>query len=316
MIVAAGRGTRLQPLTELRPKPTLPVRGLPQIAYTLALLAHHGVSEVVVNTHHLPDQLEDTARLHCPQGLALRFSREASLLDTGGGIRRVSAFLRESDPCLIVGGDMLLDADLTGLVARHRERGDAFTFLLREDPREATFGSVGVDAQGLVRRIGSRFDFGGSRRAGVYTWANVVSASAFDDLPDREVFSHFEGWIAPRIEAGARDVRGDFAPCVWEPVGTHPEYLAANFTPPTLSYLDAESVARDLGARFEPNLVVGAGATIGPGASLDRVVVWDGEQVPGETLARDGTFAGGRFHPCEPSASDAGSAAAAEPAPR
>jgi NDP-sugar pyrophosphorylase family protein len=300
MIVAAGLGTRLRPLTHLRPKPALPVRGLPQIAYTLALLRHHGVSEVVVNTHHLPDQLEETARRHCPAGLALHFSREQTLLDTGGGIRRVAAFLRESDPCLIVGGDMLLDADLTALVARHRERGDAVTFLLKEDPRKARFGSVGVDAEGSVRRIGSRFDFGGAGRAGVYTWVNVVSARAFEDLPDQEVCNHFAGWIAPRIEAGGRDVRGDFADCVWEPVGTHREYLEANFAPPRLSYLDAEAAARRLGVRLGPDLVVGAGATIGPGASLTRVVVWDDEQVPAGLRARAGTFAGGRFHPSEP----------------
>jgi len=300
MIVAAGLGTRLRPLSELRPKPALPVRGLPQIAYTLALLRHHGVSEVVVNTHHLPEQLERAAREHCPRGLSVHFSRETTLLDTGGGIRRVAAFLRESDPCLIVGGDMLLDADLGGLVVRHRERGDAITFLLREDPRAAVFGSVGVDARGAVRRIGSRFDFGGAQRAGIYTWVNVVSARAFDGLPEREVFSHFEGWIAPRIAAGARDVVGDFAPCIWEPVGTHPEYLRANFEPPRLSYLDADRLARDLGVRLEPDRVIGAGATIGPGASLNRVVVWDGEHVPAGTRACAGTFAGGRFHPAEP----------------
>jgi NDP-sugar pyrophosphorylase family protein len=304
MIVAAGLGTRLRPLTLLRPKPALPVRGLPQIAYTLALLRHHGVTEVVINTHHLPEMLEETCRRVCPDGLALRFSRETELLDTGGGIRRVATFLRESDPCLIVGGDMLLDADLSGLVSRHRDRGDAITFLLRDDPRIATFGSVGVDDRDVVRRIGSRFDYGGATRAGIYTWVNVVSSRAFDALPDRDAFSHFEGWIAPRIASGARDVRGDFAPCVWEPVGTHDEYLAANFSPPDLSYLDVESAASAIGVHLEPELVIGAGATIAPGASLRRVVVWDGEHVPDGTRAREGTFAGGRFHPSRPEPPD------------
>lgn len=297
MIVAAGLGTRLRPLTRLRPKPAVPVQGLPLVAYTLALLHRHGVSEVVINTHHLPDVLERTAREHCPEGLALRFSREETLLDTGGGIRKVSGFLRESDPCLIVGGDMLLDADLTGLVERHRLRGDALTLLLREDVRSATFGSVGVDEDGLVRRIGSRFDLGGSVRAGVYTWANVVSARALDALPDRPVFSHFDGWIAPRLESGARDVRGDFAACTWEPVGTLAEYLAANLSPPALSYLDAAAEARRRGVRIEPGRVIGAGATIAPGASLRNTVVWDDEHVPAGFHAEGGVFAGGEFHP-------------------
>ncbi len=303
MIVAAGLGTRLRPLTDLRPKPALPVRGVPLIAYQLALLAHHGAREVVINVHHLAEQLIDVARHHCPRNVELHFSHEPELLDTGGGIRRVAKFLRESDPCLILGGDMLLDADLGGLLQRHRERGDAVTMLLRRDPRAEVFGTIGVDAERCVRRIGRRFDLGGEVDAGVYVWANAVSARAFDALPDREVFSHFDGWIAPLLEAGARDVRGevmDVTSCTWEPVGTPTEYLAANLEPPQLSYIDADAVGRRGGARIEEDVVLGAGATLGVGARLRRAVVWDGEQVPDGLDAEGGVFAGGSFHPCPP----------------
>jgi mannose-1-phosphate guanylyltransferase len=304
MIVAAGLGTRLRPLTELCPKPALPVRGLPLVAYTLALLRHHGVRECVINTHHLPERLEAAARQWCPEGLALRFSREPELLDTGGGIRRVAGFLRESDPCLIVGGDMLIDVDLSRLLAEHDERGSAVTMLLREDPRSAEFGSVGVDAGGAVRRIGSRFDLGGATRAGVYTWVNVVSRRALDTLPAREVFSHFEGWLWPLLRLGARDVRGSFAPCRWEPVGTPAEYLAANLEPLRFAWLDADARARACGVRFDDQCVIGAGASLEAGARLRRVVVWEGERVPASLRARDGVFAGGAFHgvrdPAEP----------------
>ncbi|MFQ5418394.1 MAG: NDP-sugar synthase [Myxococcota bacterium] len=302
MIVAAGLGTRLRPLTELRPKPALPVRGIPLIAYQLALLAHHGVTETVINLHPLPEILIEAAERFAPPGMTLRYSREDELLDTGGGIRRVAPFLRESDPCLILGADMLLDADLGGLVERHRTRGDAITMLLRDDPRAAAFGSVGVDAEGALRRIGSRFDLGGESACGVYTWVNVVSARALDTLPDCERFSHFDDWIAPRLAAGARDVRGEVASpvaSVWEPVGTLEEYLAANLRPPSLSYFDPDAVARRAGAKFAPELVIGAGATIAAGASLSRAVVWDGESVSAVTNDSDGVFAGGRFIRCD-----------------
>jgi NDP-sugar pyrophosphorylase family protein len=302
MIVAAGLGTRLRPLTLHRPKPALPVRGLPLVAYTLALLRDHGVTEAVINVHHLPELLEEAARRHCPPGMSLRFSREETLLDTGGGIRRVAAFLRESDPCLVVGADMLLDADLGALLATHRARGDAVTMLLRDDPRTASFGSIGVDAEGAVRRIASLVDLGGETRAGVYTWANAVSARAFDAMPAREAFSIFRDWIAPMLRAGARDVRGEFLPCRWEPVGTLGEYLTVNLDPPRLRHLDPDPVARREGVRFEDECVIGAGATIGAGASLRRAVVWDGEHVPAGLRARDGVFAAGVFHAVEPGA--------------
>lgn len=301
MIVAAGLGTRVRPLSELRPKPALPVRGIPLIAHQLALLAHHGVSEVVINTHHLPERLMQAARHYCPRGLELRFSRESELLDTGGALRRVADFLRESDPCLILGADMILDADLSALRQRHIERGDAFTMLLRRDPRAARFGSIGVDAEGCVRRIGRRFDLGGERDAGIYVWANVMAARAFDELPEREVFGHFDDWLAPRLAAGARDIRAevmDVTESTWEPVGTLGEYLTVNLHPPSVSYWEPDAVARQEGTRFEPELVIGAGATLGAGARLRRAVVWDGEHVPAGFQACDGVFGGGAFHHC------------------
>ncbi|HVP30473.1 MAG TPA: NDP-sugar synthase [Myxococcota bacterium] len=305
MIVAAGLGTRLRPLTYLRPKPVVPVRGLPLVAYPLALLAAHGVREVIINTHHLPDQLVAAARRSCPPGVDLRFSHEEGLLGTGGGIRRAASFLRESDPCLILGGDMLLDFDLGGLVAGHRARGDALTLLLREDRRAEAFGSIGVDSEGRLRRIGRRFDLGGEVASGLYAWANVVSARAFDALPEEEVFSHLDGWIAPLLSRGARDVRGVIATeadSVWEPVGTPAEYLAANVAPARLRYLDADAVARAEGTRFEGDVVIGARAILGRGVRLSRAVVWDGERVPDGLEGHDGVFAGGAFHACPPDA--------------
>lgn len=303
MVLGAGLGTRLRPLSDLRPKPAVPVRGLPLIAYPLALLARHGVTEVVINVHHRPQLLIEAAERHAPPGLRVRFSHEAAPLGTGGGIRRAAAFLRESDPCLILAGDMLIDVDLEALIGQHRSRRDEWTLLLRDDPRGGSFGTIGVDAAGSIRRIGRRFDLGGEQRAGLYVHVTVVAARAFDTLPATEVFGHLDGWLAPLLRAGARDIRGELLgpeQCAWEPVGTPAEYLAANLHPPPLSFLDADARARREGARIAPGLVIGAGAEVGAGARLEDVVVWDGERVPAGFTARQGVFAGGRFHPCPP----------------
>ena len=195
---------------------------------------------------------------------------------------------------------MILEADLTSLLDHHRDQRDAVTMLLLRDyPRVADFGTIGVDGEGCVRRIGKRFDLGGESDCGVYTWANVVAARVFDSLPDRDAFSHLDDWWAPLLRDGARDVRGVVVgpeACSWQPVGTPAEYLRVNFEPERLSYLDAEAVARAAGTRFQGDVVIGAGATLGAGASLKRCVVWDGERVPAGLEARDGVFAGGNFH--------------------
>ncbi|MCP5057970.1 MAG: NTP transferase domain-containing protein [bacterium] len=300
MIVGAGLGTRLQPLTHLLPKPAVPVRGLPLVAYPLALLASVGVREVVVNTHHLPEALREACIANCPGGMELHFSHEESLLHTGGAIRRVREFLRESDPCLVLGGDMILDLDLAALIERHRASGWAATLSLRDDPRAARFGTIGVDGQGRLRRIAGRFDLGGEKAAGVYTWLNILSPKAFDSLPDREVFNHLDDWLAPRAGAlgdvGA-EIGGE-ADTHWIPVGTAEEYLVANFAEPKLRYLDVPALARARGVVLAKDRVIGAGAGVPANAELDRVVVWDNEQLPDGFHGHDGVFAGGTFHPC------------------
>lgn len=301
MILAAGLGTRLRPLTDLRPKPALPVRGIPLIACPLALLARHGFTEVVINVHHHPRILQEAAERFAPPGLAIRFSHEKELLETGGGIRKAAAFLRESDPCLILAGDMLLDVDLGALIRQHRVRKDAWTLLLRDDPRGMRFGTIGIDESGRIRRIARRFDLGGEQRAGLYAHATVVASRAFDTMPELEVFGHLDAWLAPLLQAGCDDVRGVVLgpdECTWEPVGTPAEYLAVNLRPPSLSFLDLDARASALGARLAPGLVVGAGAEIGPGSRLEEAVVWDGERVPNGFVGRHGVFAGGRFHAC------------------
>ena len=305
MIVAAGLGTRLRPFTEWLPKPAVPVRGIPMIGYGLELLAAAGVTEVVINVHTLPEQLIDAAEHFCPPELGMRFSHERDLLHTGGAIRRVASFLRDSETCVILGGDMLVDLDLPALIHAHTSSGRAITAALADDSRIASFGSIGLDAAGRMRRIGRRFDLGGEAQRGLYTWVNVLSARAFESMPDREVFNHLEDWWGPLAAAQPTEVGGvvlSASDCEWQPVGTPVEYLDANFAPPRLRYFDPEPKARALGAQISERIIVGAGAEIGANAELDRVVVWPGERVPTGTRASRGVFARGRFVRCKPEA--------------
>ena len=152
MILAAGLGTRLRPLSDLLPKPALPVRGVPVIGGLLSLLSAHGFREVLVNLHHLPDRMQRAAEASCPAEVELRFSHEETLLGTGGGIRRAVDFLRGSDVCLVLGGDMLLDLDLTALISAHEERQRRVTLVLRDDPRAGNFGTIGIGEEGSVRK--------------------------------------------------------------------------------------------------------------------------------------------------------------------
>jgi len=288
MILAAGLGTRLRPLSDLRAKPALPVRGIPVIAYLLELLARHGIDEVIVNLHHLPETIRRAVDEFTPAGMRVEFSEEEAPLGTGGGIRRAAGFLRESDPSLVLAGDMILDIDLAALVAKHRERRDLTTLVLRQDSRAGRFGTIGIDEEQRVRRIAGSFDLGGESECGVFLGVRVLASRIFDSLPDRDTFEDLRDWLAPALAAGEDRIRGEvFAPqmCVWEPVGTPREYLDANLTPRPLSFMDPEALAISRGTRFADTVVIGAGARVDAGARLARTVVWENEQVSGEIEA-------------------------------
>ncbi|MEE8507661.1 MAG: sugar phosphate nucleotidyltransferase [Myxococcota bacterium] len=302
MILAAGLGTRLQPLSKLRPKPAMPVRGLPVIGYVLRLLQHHGVTEAIVNLHHRADELAATLERCRPAGMTVHLSREEVLLGTGGGIRRAADFLRASDPALVLSGDMLLDTDLGALVALHRERRDLATLLLVDDrARAGLFGTIGVDEDERVRRISKRFDLGGEKAAGVFVGVRVLSSRAFETLPDDEAFEDLTDWFAPMLSSGARDIRAhreSTSACLWEPVGTLEEYLRVNLHQLPFSFLEPDQVASEFGTQLQGSVILGAGARIASGARLRRTVVWEGETVPAGFTASDGVFAGGQFHAC------------------
>lgn len=110
VLLAAGLGTRLRPLTYKIPKPALPLAAIPFLFYNLALLQEAGIKHVVINLHHLPKIIKDLFRRKIP-GLTISFSEEKNLLGTGGGIKKAAAHLR-GDKFWLVNGDILFDSSL------------------------------------------------------------------------------------------------------------------------------------------------------------------------------------------------------------
>ena len=144
-LLAAGYGTRLRPLTETVPKCMVPIRGQPLLGWWLALLRRHGVSEVLVNTHYLPEPVRDFIRAYNQQstGLTVYEAYEPELLGSGGTIRANRDFL-------ICYADNLTDADLTAFAAFHQEHGGVLSMALFHTNQPKQCGIAEMDAQGRV----------------------------------------------------------------------------------------------------------------------------------------------------------------------
>ncbi|MBI5526530.1 MAG: NDP-sugar synthase [Deltaproteobacteria bacterium] len=183
MILAAGYGTRLRPLTEHLPKPLLPVLGRPVLWHQARLLADAGVKEAVINLHHLPERIEEYVGSGALGFLATHFVREEGrILGTGGGIRNARGFLGPKT-ALVVNGDTLLLADLAALVGHHRKSGATATMLLIEDPSVADEHAVYVDGGGRVRRaVGHGAPARGLLRC-AFLGAHAIEPAAIDYLP-------------------------------------------------------------------------------------------------------------------------------------
>ena len=155
MVLAAGLGLRMRPLTLLRAKPVLPVLNRPLLDWTMARLARAGVRDVVVNLHHLPETVTAVLGSGRRFGLRIRYSREQTILGTGGGPRAVRELFGD-EPLLLVNGDVLFDLDLRRLLAVHRASGARATLALRPNPVPYAYSPVVSDRKGRILSIAGR----------------------------------------------------------------------------------------------------------------------------------------------------------------
>lgn len=152
MILAAGLGLRLRPLTDTRPKPLLPIAGRSLLVWNLRLLQRHGITDVVINLHHLGDQIVQAIGDGARWDLRVAYSHEPAVQGTGGGIRQAALFLKDG-PFLVLNGDTLSECDLTALISTHRARGALATLAVREDPDVTQWGALTLDVQSRILQI-------------------------------------------------------------------------------------------------------------------------------------------------------------------
>ncbi|EAU69191.1 nucleotidyl transferase family [Stigmatella aurantiaca DW4/3-1] len=322
MILCAGLGTRLRPLTGRWPKPALPFLGQPLLRYHLAVLKAAGVTAVGINTHHLPEVMEATARAECERvGLPLHVVHEPVIQGTGGGIRGLKGFLA-GDDFLVFNGDILFPVDLRPVVAAHRKSGAAATMVLMPMPPEEKYAAVEMDAGGQVRRIAGHGPGGSALSPWHFTGVHVMSPRIFEVMApegpediNRDVYVRgmAAGWVVrgevvraywsdlgtpSRYLATVRDVLlgrvpvetlGDASPFAGLARGpgngwVHPEAHLGTAQVEGPAYFGAGCVV-EAGAHVGSAVAVGARARVGEGARLHRVALFEDTQVaPGETL--------------------------------
>ncbi len=181
MIMAAGLGTRLRPVTYEMPKPMVPVLNRPVMEHIIELLARHGFTEVNANLHWFPELIRDRFGDGSRFGIELRYSEEEALLGTAGGVRKAADFLGED--FLVISGDALTDIDLAAMREFHRSHGGIATLATKRVADTDQFGVVITDTDGRVQGFQEKPDpaeaLSDLANCGVY----MFQAEIFDYFP-------------------------------------------------------------------------------------------------------------------------------------
>lgn len=267
-ILGAGLGTRLQPLTDVLPKPLVPLFHKPLAMWAVEACEAAGCRRFAINTHHLPEKWDGFAA-----DRDVTFFHEPILLETGGGLKNIEGWVEEGS-LLIHNGDIFSSMDLRKLVAAHEAGGDEVTLAVRSAGGEKR---ISLGEGGRVEDV--RSEVRGLPGTHVFTGIYCVNRSFLKRIPASEIIA-----VIPAFQELVRE--GKIGAVVmdegeWMDLGDVESYLAAHREMKLQEPIHPEAVIGE-GAVIE-NSVIGKGAVIAPGARVVESVVWPGAVVPGKS---------------------------------
>ncbi|MDA2928148.1 NDP-sugar synthase [Acidobacteria bacterium AH-259-G07] len=302
MILAAGLGTRLYPLTAFRPKPAVPFLNRPFIHYSLELLQRAHVQDIVVNLHHLPNSITEAVEAMKTEDQAppqIVFSHEDKILGTAGAIGKVRDFLA-GDTFVVCNGKIYFEEDLQRAICFHHERESIVTLLLVPYSEGDSYGSVFMDKENNITRFGSRKQKINSDLPYVFTGVHILEPEIFDFIPDAP--SDTVKDLYPRLIEEGHSVRGFVSQADWCECSTPQRYLSKSLEvlkrKGLENLIEAEtrlpyrgvvaSLSVELNTTsFLENSILWDRVRVGQNSSLCNVIIADGVELAPETHLRN-----------------------------
>ena len=281
LILTAGLGSRLRPVTDVRAKPAIPVAGEPMIRRIAAWLVSNGVDDLVLNLHHRPETLTAVLGDGRDLGARIRYSWEMPRILGSAGGPRLARPIVGAGTFLIINGDTLTDVDLRRLGDAHRASGALVTLALVPNREFLRYGGVTLDVDGRVTGFVRRGPAAeGSHH---YIGVQVVAGRVFDGVEPGTAASSIGGVYDALIAAQPGSVRGAVSDAAFYDVGTPGDYWRTS-----LAFAAAEGTAgvhAGRNARIDPSArvtrsILWDDVEVGAGVELDECIITDGVQVP------------------------------------
>ncbi len=259
--MAGGEGSRLRPLTSRRPKPLVPVVGLPVMEHILNLLREHGITQVVVTLAYLGADIRNHFGDGSDFGVSIEYVVEDSPLGTAGSVKNAAHLL--DDTFLVISGDALTDFDLTWAIAEHRRRGSHATIVLYSVANPLEYGVVVTDQDGAVRRFLEKPSWGEVFSDQANTGIYVIEPEVLDYVRAGMAYDWSQD-VFPQMLRKGDPLYGIVASGYWCDIGNIQSYLQANW-----DALEGRVRCRIPGRRHDNNVWIGEGVEFGIGVHVD-----------------------------------------------
>jgi NDP-sugar pyrophosphorylase family protein len=298
MILAAGFGTRLKPLTIGLPKPMFPLLNRPLLEHTLNFLSSQGIQDIIVNVHHLPKKIIEYFGDGSDFGVRLQFSMEKEILGTAGGLKKAQSFL-EKETFLVLNSDVLADINFDSLLTFHKEKNSCLTLVVRQDDVPEKYSPIHLADDCRISRFVNasiKHPCTNTQRV-MFTGIQIMEPEIFSHIPANKFCGTTEDIFPTMIEEGL-PVYGHLHEKYWIDMGTRETYIQAQadalegrlalktsssrnpkgplVLPPVHIGKDCE-IAND--AQVGPHAVLGNGCRLHSGAVVENSILWEGATI-------------------------------------
>jgi NDP-sugar pyrophosphorylase family protein len=286
MILSAGLGSRLRPLTATLPKPLVPILNRPLLWYLIVSLRAAGIHEIVINLHYRGEQIRTWLGGGESLGVEVTYSQESELLGSAGGVRRVRGFFGD-EPALIIHGDILFDVDLREVIQYHLCHNAHATVVLHPAYHRYNYGVIRVNAHGEISQfVDQRAPWvSGPLIDTVFTGVQILDPAVLDAIPG-ECVATLTADVYPHLLTRAWRFYGYVMQGYWSDLGTPRRYWETNMdivsgrvTPAGIMPQDGVHRAAPhqlpwfAGNHVQPSVVLGAAAEVAGEASIGPEVI-------------------------------------------
>jgi NDP-sugar pyrophosphorylase family protein len=270
MILAAGLGTRLRPLTDKIPKALIPVVNTPVILRTVDYLSRHGIHQIIVNAHHLSRQLIEFLNTNEPADMNIEVRTESRILGTGGGIKNVEDFF-DNECFVVINSDIVLDIDLSRALKQHREQRPLATLIVHD--REP-YNQLWIEKDGTITDIGTVSTPG--RKA--FTGIHILEPEIFSHIPAGGFFDIIDCYRHLIVSGKVIKAHGSSGH-YWRDIGTIRTYMVANREVSEQPFTVGPGCSLDSSATLRDWAVIGPDCILEKDAHVCRAILWSGVHV-------------------------------------